>query len=71
MVQDLTIVEDLKIGRRIYFEDETYQGDGIVHYLPNEEERQFFMELDGEPSISVKPIGGKPRFVPLSQIILL
>lgn len=61
----------LSVGQRVYFEDESYQGNGAIHYLPNEKEQKFFNDINGENSISVKPKNGKARFVPISQIIIL
>jgi len=64
--------KQLKIGDKVYFEDGTYQGDGVIHYFPTEKEQEFQRECHGENAISVKPEnGGNARFVPISQIILL
>lgn len=61
----------IEVGARVYFEDESYQGKGVVHYLPTEDEQNFQNEVHGENAISVKPKNGKARFVPISQIVIL
>lgn len=71
MTTEITTTLKLSIGQRVYFEDETFQGFGTIHYLPNEKEQKFFNLINGENSISVKPKNGKPRFVQISQIIIL
>lgn len=58
-------------GRKVYFEDASYQGNGVIHYIPNDEEQEFQNIVHGENAISVNPVNGHPRFVPLSQIVLL
>lgn len=74
MKNTLSTQKQLAVGMKIYFEDENYQGNGTIHYIPSIEEckRNCFIEIHGENCISVKPLkSGRPRFIPLSQIILL
>lgn len=71
-MQPAVINNDLFVGRKIYFEDENYQGTGSIFYLPTQEEQDFQNQCCGENCLSVKPARtGKARFVPISQIILL
>lgn len=69
----LTTIPETKlaIGTKVYFEDENYQGNGSVHYIPTDVEQEFQNLVHGENAISVKPKNGRPRFVPISQIIIL
>lgn len=62
---------DIRIGMKVYFETENYQGNGIIHYIPNEEEQQFQNLVNGENAISIKARNQRPVFVPISQIIIL
>ena len=70
----LVTTTKLEVGTRVYFEDENYQGYGFVHYIPTEKEQEFQREMEGENCISVRPSNsrkGRPRFVPISQIVIL
>lgn len=67
----LVTTTKLEIGTKVYFEDENYQGYGFVHYIPTDKEQEFQIEVEGEKCISVKPRNGRPRFVPISQIVIL
>jgi hypothetical protein len=67
----LVTTTKLEAGMKVYFEDERFKGNGFIHYIPTQEEQEFQNEVHGESAISVKPRNGKPRFVPISQIVLL
>jgi hypothetical protein len=70
-MKQISTTRSLSTGMKVYFEDIHYQGNGTVHYIPNEKEQAFYIETEGENYLSVKPVNGKPRFVPVSQIVLL
>jgi hypothetical protein len=60
---------NLSIGQKVYFEDENYQGNGFIHYLPDEKHRKLLVKMNGEECISVRPSNkrdGRARFVPIS-----
>ena len=62
----------LFIGARVYFEDEQYQSNGGIFYLPNAEEQEYNVRVHGEPCISIMPVGAlSAKWVPVSQIVFL
>lgn len=63
---------NIKIGRRVYFEDENYQGNGKISHIPTDEEQDFFKKVNGEAALFVKPNGAsRARAISISQIVLL
>lgn len=71
MTNKLVTNTDLKIGQTVYFEDENGGYTGKIHAFPDEKMSEFFIEEDGENSISIMPKGqNRAKFIPLSQIII-